>query len=169
MSQDRAGCLNVLSSSIRIMLAGPVCISFSMMGKRLQTADPAYQTHKAHYSWASSCHDILIVENVCEYDQELVQKELGRGWRIAAAKVDPRILGLGAARARVYMLAWRASKFTWSGEINVQDFFDTLTSKVMLDASSYFWKTSPPTKLSAAEELRNQVCFVVFKNTPKHQ
>ena len=83
----------------------------------------------------------------------LVEKQLGRGWQVMAAKCDPRCFGMGCARARIYMWAWRKDKVTWRPECDLMSLLSILTSKSVLGAKDYFWDTTAgPSNLSLAEE-----------------
>ena len=48
---------------------GPVCISFSKIGNRKGTADPAYETHRQYYKKMKTLCEVLIIENVPEYGE----------------------------------------------------------------------------------------------------
>ena len=70
-----------------------------MMGKRLQEEGPSYPVHKAFYkSMKKSKHQVVVIENVPEYKDELVKQCLGSSWTVMTTRVDPRSLGFGSAR-----------------------------------------------------------------------
>ena len=41
---------------------------------------------------------VLIIENVTEYQEEQVQRELGSQWTLDCMRIDPRVLGMGCSR-----------------------------------------------------------------------
>ena len=99
-------------------------------------------------------NDALLIENVPEYKQELVQSQLPDDWSTRGCVIDPRQFGLPAARARVYIIAWRNSKVAWRPDINLEDIIEALTASVIKDASIFFWKSCPQSHLSTAQVLR---------------
>lgn len=142
---------------IRVNVSGPPCVSFSMMGNRLQTKDVQFETHEAMYENISPNVDIQIIENVPEYEekgyeQSLACQKLGEDFDGKSFKIDPRVLGLPTARARVYILAWKKAKFSWSPDFSLMEFLDVVTSQVTLDASEYWWMDIPRTKLTPSTE-----------------
>ena len=89
------------------------------MGAQEGTAAPAFATHESYYKQMGKIHDILLVENVPEYDTDIPQQHLDqlrddgeeRGmWGSVCAVVDPRIFGVPAARARLFYLAFRKDR-----------------------------------------------------------
>ena len=124
------------------------------MGRRLQTADPSFQTHGAYYQNVATTQDLDIIENVPEYNSGIVKKALGPAFSVTCVKLDPRILGLGVARARVYYIAIRTSKLQWKPGFSIDQFMDALTSKVTLGSMDYWWKKLPPQLLSDSDETR---------------
>lgn len=69
------------------------------MGKKEKEFGPSWRTHSSYYdNMKKSKIPILIIENVCEYEERLVQKSLGCGWKLQSIRVDPRSLGMAAAR-----------------------------------------------------------------------
>ena len=125
-----------------------------MMGNRLKRGDPSIQTHDAYYENVASEQDVNIVENVPEYEKEMetVKATLGPGWDVSAVKLDPRVFGLGVARARIYIVAIRTSKLQWKPQFSMQEFIDAMTSQVSLVATDYWWKKLPRQILSPADE-----------------
>lgn len=108
--------------------------------------------------------DIQIIENVPEYEekgyeQSLACQKLGEDFDGKSFKIDPRVLGLPTARARVYILAWKKAKFSWSPDFSLMEFLDVVTSQVTLDASEYWWMDIPRTKLTPSTESRLQSQF----------
>lgn len=130
---------------------GPVCIPFSPMGTRKGQDDPRFAGHESYYDKYKAICDIFIVENVVEYGDVITKDRLGEEWEVESLKLDPRNLGLGVARARIYLLRWKKTKVTWDAPFTLRDFLDTLASKPVLSAKNYFWQKIPPTVLSEAE------------------
>lgn len=73
-----------------------------MMGKRQQTNGRSWKLHTRHYQrLRKSKFSVVIIENVPEYQLELVKTELtkdGQSWLFDSCKLDPRIFGMGCAR-----------------------------------------------------------------------
>lgn len=138
--------------SLSTLHLGPVCTDFSMMGSRKKEESPGFRTHQAYYKEVAPSNDIVVIENVVEYPESIVKRELGPAWEVRSWRIDPRIFGLGTARARVYMIAIRINKLAWIGGFNVQDFFEAISAQVALSASDYFWMDLPPSQLSPSEE-----------------
>ena len=131
---------------------GLICVPFSNMGLRRRTADPAFSTHKAFYQNVAPDQDIVLIENVCEYDIEIVKDAMEPVFTLTVLKVDPRVLGLGASRARVYIIAVRRSKLRWIQGFDLYKFIDVLTARVKLSAGDYWWRKLPPQTLSPSDE-----------------
>lgn len=79
------------------------------MGRQTGTGDPRFQTHSCYYKSMKDISDIMIIENVPEYSPTIPQQLLV-GWDMESLVVDPRILGVPASRARLYVLAFRKDK-----------------------------------------------------------
>lgn len=129
-----------------------MCIAWSMMGRRRKTADPAFQTHTAFYDNFAVDEDLNIIENVTEYGHEIVETALGPAFAVKFVKLDPRVLGMGASRARVFIVAIRRSKLRWKKGFSLTDFIDALTSQVVLHSGDYWWQNLPVAKLSPSDE-----------------
>ena len=73
-----------------------------MMGQRKQTNGKSWKLHKRHYKrLRKSKFGVVLIENVPEYEVELVKSELtedGQHWKFDSCKLDPRIFGVGCAR-----------------------------------------------------------------------
>ena len=122
------------------------------MGKRLQTNAVQFETHEALYEDVSPEVDIQVVENVPEYSEDVVRSRLPADFDMKYMKIDPRILGLPAARARIYYLAWRKSKLQWAKWFSLPEFMDSITSQVKLSASDYWWMDLPRRDLTCSED-----------------
>ena len=131
---------------------GPVCFDFSMMGSRRQMDDPNFCTHTAYFENVACTHDLNIIENVPEYGVDIVRAALGPRFDIKAVKIDPRILGLGVARSRIYIVAIHKSKLKWKAKFSVGEFMDALTSQVVLGCTDYYWRKLPRQNLSECDE-----------------
>ena len=83
-----------------IISRGPICAPFSMMGKRLQTENHRFGTHTAYFENIAVDQDLNIIENVTEYNLEILEHALP-GFSLSPLKIDPRVFGLGAARTRL--------------------------------------------------------------------
>ncbi|CAK9088347.1 unnamed protein product [Durusdinium trenchii] len=59
----------------------PVCVDYSLMGRRLQETGPSHEVHVSYYAnMRNSKNSVLIIENVTEYKEALVKRELGGQW-----------------------------------------------------------------------------------------
>ena len=88
-----------------------------------------------------------------EYDIEIISKNLGPSFEVRAVRIDPRIFGVPAARARLYALAINKEKVQWAPGFDLLEFIDILTSRVVMSVHSYWWMDLPQSNLSEAEEL----------------
>lgn len=138
-----------------ILAQGPICVPFSMMGRRKKTADPSFATHVSFFENIAVDQDCNIIENVTEYDEQIVKDALP-AFSVTAVKVDPRVFGLGVARARIYIIAIRRSKLRWKPGFCLEDFMDSVTAQVTLQSTDYFWKKLPPQNLSRSDDTRLQ-------------
>ena len=88
------------------------------MGPQDGTAAPVFATHESYYREMGKIHDVLLVENVPEYDTDIPQQQLDKYhddaekemWGSLSEVVDPRIFGIPAARARLFYLAFRKDR-----------------------------------------------------------
>ena len=80
------------------------------MGEKKGVECPQFQTHEDYYEEVPDMADVLVLENVPEYETSLVQKKLGPEWDTKGCTIDPRIFGLPVARARIYLIAWKNKK-----------------------------------------------------------
>ena len=130
---------------------------FSLMGKRLGTKAVEWETHEAFYGNISPEEDLQIVENVPEYGSEHAARKLGPEFDTCSLVVDPRVLGLPASRARIYIIGWKKSKLQWIPGFNLMEFMDVLTSKVAIDVKAYWSLNLPPRTLTTSEETQLQL------------
>ena len=122
------------------------------MGRRLGTAAVEFATHEALYENISPHCDIEIIENVPEYGTEHAEEKLGPEYETKAMVIDPRVLGLPAARARIFIIGWKRKKLQWVEGFDLLDFMDAITSKVALQAKDYWSLSLPPRNLTPSEE-----------------
>lgn len=101
-----------------------------------------------------ACNNALLIENVPEYSPAVVRSELPATWDLKSCVIDPRMFGLPAARARIYLIAWDTTKVFWRSEIQIEDIIEALTARVIKDASIFFWKSCPKSDLTVAQALR---------------
>lgn len=123
------------------------------MGLQMGESDPKYAFHRAFYEKSAEA-DLLVLENVCEYNMsEVLKRELpdSQEWSWKVWKIDPRLFGFAAARPRAYGLAWRKSKFSVNKVFNFEEVLDCLQATPAMDAQEYFYMNKEPTKLSASE------------------
>jgi len=124
-------------------IGGPVCMPYSLMGKRLLEDDPRVKTHDSYYSQYKKVCNVFFVENVCEYPPEKVEAALGKEWTVLAVKLDPRNLGLGISRARIYMVCFKKSCVRWNAPFSLEEFIECLASRPILTARNLFWQRVP--------------------------
>lgn len=140
------------------------------MGKREREQSLQFKLlHQAYYDRVAPTQDILLIENVPEYSEALVLQCLNKGragtWQLESVRLDPRLFGLGCARARVFMIVFKKRLFAWTKKFTLQQFVETFLSTPGLCAESYFWskKNSLSCKLSDCEESWQM--FTDTKNT----
>ena len=121
------------------------------MGKREKEQGAQHATHVAYFrNMRDSQISLAIVENVTEYSEALVKRELGQGWDLVSVRFDPRCLGLPTSRARVFMICWRVNKLRWVSPFTLGSFIGCLASPVVMNAGDYFFKTLPKSILSTS-------------------
>ena len=123
-----------------------------MMGNRKGTNDTRFETHNRFYSEYSRECDVLVVENVVEYGEDITKSALGPSWAVTSICFDPRNVGMGIARARIYLLCWKTNKVTWTAPFSLKELLESLASRHVLTARNYFWQKLPATVLTSAEE-----------------
>ena len=131
---------------------GPVCVCFSLMGEKKGVECPQFATHEGYYKQVPYMADVLILECVPEYQEALVQSKLGPDWTIRSCKIDPRLFGLPIARARIYLIAFKNQKVSWSSNIKLESVLGALTSQCVSTASLYLWMKLPESSLSDAQD-----------------
>jgi len=147
-----------------------------MMGDRTKEKGAQHRTHIAYFkNLRESNVSIAVIENVTEYSERLVKKELGVGWDQTSVKLDPRCFGIPCSRARIFILCWRTDRVRWVSPFNLKTFVGLLVGRVVMKARDYFFMDIPKVKLtpSAVTWLLN-VCnlrycvwftwFILFPN-----
>ena len=127
------------------------------MGKQLRESDPCFKTHQSYYKQVKSLVDVMLIENVPEYKPSVIQKELGPEWQIQSAVVDPRVFGVAASRSRLYAICWKTETVTWRDDVKMEEVIDLLTSSVVADAGSFYWKHLLKSQLTDAQVFRLNV------------
>ena len=144
---------------------GPPCVAYSKMGKRLGEGDASFAAHESHYEMIDDDaeeFDVAIIENVPEYTEETVKKRLKpHKWGMDSEVLDPRLFGQRASRPRRYFICWRRSKVEWDAPWSMQEVLLALRTCPTMDPLKYFWKSLPPSVLSASQDLLTRTC-------PKH-
>ena len=134
------------------------------MGKKLGKKSPAFKCHKKYFQQAKKTADVLVVENVPQYQSSTVEEELGEDWRVRYCVIDPRIVGLPAARSRIYLICYNKKVVRWRPDITLESVLGALTSRVITDASMYLWMELPPDTLSTSQETHRHThthfCFL---------
>ena len=120
-----------------------------MMGNREKEKGIQHQTHVSYYKHVRESNaSVAVIENVPEYEEALVKKELGKGWDLDSVRLDPRCFGLGCARARVFIVCWRTNKVRWVSPFTLRSFVGLLRSRAVMKAGDYFFMDVPKAKLS---------------------
>lgn len=145
---------------------GLPCQPYSRMGKGEQHNDPKYVCHQKYYELAPRVADLILLENVPEYNvEEVVRRELGNTWKCVSAVVDPRLFGFGTSRARVYGLAWKKGCFIEDPGFPLLRTLEALKARPMMMAKNFFWqKNCPPSKLSDSAAFWLQKVWLVEKD-----
>ena len=131
------------------------------MGARSGKDHWAFETHTAHFNVQRGLQtDLLVVENVPEYNVQCVRQALGPAYKVLSIKVDPRAFGQRAARARVYIVAYRRKALKFRDGTSLHGMLSLLRQKPILSISHYFWKKLPPVMLSAP----NAACLALAIN-----
>eukprot|EP00435_Cladocopium_sp_Y103_P026039 s1099_g6.t1 len=119
------------------------------MGNKEKENGAQHHTHVAYYKHVRESEaSVAVIENVPEYEEKVVKKELGKGWDLASVRLDPRCFGLACARARVFMLCWRTDKVRWVSPFTLKSFVGVLLSRVVMNAGDYFFMDLPKVKLT---------------------
>jgi hypothetical protein len=85
--------------------------------------------------------------------KEHTRRELGSSWDSEAMPIDPRIFGLGCARARLYGVAWKKHMYQWDPSISLEMIIDALKARPVMAANSvFYWSKTPSVRLTEAEE-----------------
>ena len=130
------------------------------MGKRHMELGSSHCTHTSYYkAMKKSDNTVLVIENVAEYKESIVQKELGGDWEIQSVQIDPRLLGLPCCRTRVFMLCWKRDVVRWVAPYTFHSFIACLTSQISMSAVDYFFKSLPKTILSPSAVHWQHICF----------
>lgn len=111
------------------------------MGSQQGESDVKFQVHRRYYEIAPGIADILILENVPEYEMEkVVARELGAAWGCVTATVDPRLFGLSTSRARVYGLCWNKKMYKLDPSFSLMSILESLKAMPMMSAQSFFYQ-----------------------------
>lgn len=109
------------------------------MDLKLGQDDPKYRCHQDFYQGCENQRELLILENVTEYDMEqVVSKELSSAWTCASFKIDPRSFGFSAARPRFYGVAWKKACFRQSRNFTFEGVLNSLQAKPQMTAKDFF-------------------------------
>ena len=134
------------------------------MGERNGTNDVVFKVHEKYYKVVGFYADLLVLENVVEYKMETTASQhLGDEWSVKAFSVDPRLFGLGCARARTYGIAIRKSKLVWSTKISIEKVLEALKQQPLMQADDFFFlHKTPQRKLTDSEDTQWNIMIIVF-------
>lgn len=160
--------ININRKQSDIFPGGP-CTPFSPMGLGEGENDVVFECHKKYYETVGDVADLAICENVKESKlEETMSRYLGVAWDVKASCVDPRLFGLGCARARCYGIGWKKSSYEWSKLISLERVLGALKAQPVMKADDYFFLTkTPEMKLSPAEDSQfvcNRYMLLLPKN-----
>ena len=127
---------------------GPPCTPFSAMGNRTGEQHKAYESHLKFYDNIKSQADLIILENVTEYDEKTAAELLGTAWKTKSLCLDPRLFGCPTARARIFIAAWRPAMLTWNKSFDFAEVISAMKARPVMSIEKYFWKTLPKENLS---------------------
>ena len=134
--------------------AGPPCTPFSPMGLGEGEDDVVFKVHEKHYDVVGDIADMLVTENVPESQlQATLNRYLGADWATQTVNLDPRLFGLGCARARSYAISFKRSMFKLNETISVERVIGALMAQPVMEADDYFFLSKTPSiKLTEAED-----------------
>ena len=122
------------------------------MGKGLREKDPKFSTHRALFAQLPRNADVLLLENVPEYDlKENVSLHLPEEWKAETAKIDPRHFGLGASRPRHYGLVWDTDAIRWDDRFTLEGILEALMAVPQMSSTDYWHLTREPSVLTSSE------------------
>lgn len=133
------------------------------MGLGLQQADASWAAHEKYYEMAISKggddgFDILVLENVPEYSEEIVRNKVNKlapgKYDIISEVIDPRHFGQPTARPRRYFLITKRKTVSWAPDADIKAFMKSLQTCPRMDALAYWWMQKPPGLLSLSQEQR---------------
>ena len=119
--------------------------------------DVVFGCHKKYYETVGDVADLAVCENVKECKlKQTMSHYLGAAWDVNESCVDPRLFGLGCARARSYGIGWKKACYQWSKLISLERVLEALKAQPMMKADDYFFLTKTPSmKLSPAEDSQS--------------
>lgn len=158
MSTEVSECADgpfLVDFSCKIFL-GPICVGFSLIGKKERTNCPSYEIHQAYYKTAKEIYDALVLENVPEYDPSIIRSELGSKWDLRSVVLDPRIFGIAACRSRLYAIAFKKEKVAWRAGITMEGLIEVLAASVCAGAGIFWWQRLPKSTLTTGQAFCRQ-------------
>ena len=132
------------------------------MGARRQTRDRLFLVHEKWYELETSKVDIdiCIVENVTEYSESIIKKHFQEPkYKIVAERIDPRVFGEASARARLYAIVYKTSKFFWDPSLSLSSFLSMLKMRPQMTAKSFFFMPNPKSTLTTSQACKQSVCL----------
>lgn len=101
-----------------------------------------FKTHERYHEsvHSGSIADLLVLENVPEYNmKEFCSRYLGSGWGCITTVIDPRLLGFGNSRARVYGLVWKKSVLKPDPKYDLMAIIEAVKARPMMNAMSFYY------------------------------
>ncbi len=108
---------------------------WSSSGKRLGNRDPRIACHKAY-----TCHrrhrkeSVRIFENVPQYPTSQLEEDFGDEASIFPAILDPRDLGFGASRSRLWAIIIDNEKASWDCDLSYEQLLQVLAAAPVMTA-----------------------------------
>lgn len=128
-------------------------MAWSKMGKQRKSEDKVFEFHQA---WATQRKlaktAITVFENVPEYEIEILRKEFAAPrFQLMAVTIDPRLLGQGVARPRVFALILDTLQVRWTCASSFHEVVQMMRMRTTLGAKDYFWMSCGADKLTVAQ------------------
>jgi hypothetical protein len=139
-------------------IAGPPCISFSAMGLRDGEEGTSFEAHKAWYRLRGRQQEpVVLIENVEQYELEIVKKYMPSYYDIHQVTLDPRLFGVPVARPRSFYLCFHMKKVQLKEGTNFEKIISNLLSFPVLQAKDLFWRDLPKEELGPTLKKRLQL------------
>jgi hypothetical protein len=129
-----------LDNSLKCMVVGSTCVSWSVVGKRKRAGDKTMRPFLIFlFLVRKVCPDILLHECTAHFDCKLLVEYLGHLYRMVwSTVIAPELFGVPVKRDRRYSLLINISTVAVSGSISVDDMEAALAASRELDGNVFF-------------------------------